>query len=307
MKPDEAVEDLRRNLGKAGFLVSIISVTHLAELDAEIADLLAEGWLDRDFHDKSLAPYTFRPPSDLPRAKSIILTATRQPRIRIGFRLSGRPHSFVIPPTYDNSTDAKALGLVEATLGTYGYAAGDAILRWKALAVQSGLASYGRNNIAYVEGWGSLARFKGFYSDLPASDDTWRSPVVMERCSECAACLKACPSDAITDDRFVIHAERCITLFNEEIDEFPEWIDPGWHTCLVGCMICQDVCPVNRPHAAYEVKSIDFSEAETLMLLDGPPRDRLPSSTLGKLEKSTLIAEYEILPRNLGVLLQRGS
>ena len=45
-----------------------------------------------------------------------------------------------------------------------------------------GLAVYGRNNIAYVEGLGSHFRLSAFYSNLPTETDIWRKPRMMERC-----------------------------------------------------------------------------------------------------------------------------
>ena len=33
---------------------------------------------------------------------------------------------------------------------------------------------------------------------------------------------------------------------NERKGEFPRWIWPSWHNCLVGCLSCQKACPVNK-------------------------------------------------------------
>ena len=49
--------------------------------------------------------------------------------------------------------------------------------------------------------------------------------------------MNKCPTKAIRQDRFLISAEQCLTFFNEKPDDFPEWVNPVWHNCLIGCMI----------------------------------------------------------------------
>lgn len=48
-----------------------------------------------------------------------------------------------------------------------------AVLPKKLLAVYSGLAACGRNDVIYVRGMGSLHRLSAFYSDLPCDVDQW--------------------------------------------------------------------------------------------------------------------------------------
>jgi len=91
----------------------------------------------------------------------------------------------------------------------------------KFLAVRSGLARYGRNNITYVDGMGSLYRLSAFLSDLPYSGDCWTEPQMHDRCDDCSACIRACPTDAIPQHRFLLHSERCITFHNETRGPFP--------------------------------------------------------------------------------------
>jgi hypothetical protein len=45
----------------------------------------------------------------------------------------------------------------------------------------------------------------------------------------------------------------------------------------------------------------EFSEEETVLLLDGAPRDRLPEGTIKKLLHLDILDDLGILPRNLGV------
>lgn len=301
---EKAASDLRKDLEEAGFRISLIAVERIAEVRDYFAGLLKTGELKRTFHDGYLCGFDSGPPEDFPAARSVIVAAARQPKVRVRFNHSGHTRSYVIPPTYDSSIDKRVLDAIRSSLDGHGLEARKARLPWKSLAVRSGLASYGRNNITYVEGWGSYFRLAGFYSDLPCEADDWKEPEAMKVCERCTACLEACPSGAIGGDRFLLQAERCITLYNEETPEFPGWIDRAWHNSLVGCMICQDVCPANRANVDWLEGDVEFSEAETGLLLEARPLDRLPAEVARKLEAADLLVAYEVLPRNLRALLE---
>ena len=84
---------------------------------------------------------------------------------------------------------------------------------------------------------------------------------------------------------------------------FPAWIEPGWHNCLIGCMICQQVCPQDKDWIAWVEEGAEFSEQETTLLLRGAALEQLSSATAEKLKRLELLDSLDILPRNLSVLL----
>ena len=43
----------------------------------------------------------------------------------------------------------------------------------------------------------------------------------------------------------MIRHDLCLTMINESDEPFPEWVRPESHTCAVGCLECQRVCPQN--------------------------------------------------------------
>ena len=155
----------------------------------------------------------------------------------------------------------------------------------KLLATRSGLAKYGKNNITYVEGMGSFVALRVFVSDMPPGRSEWSEPQVMKACNRCKACLNECPTGAIVADRFLVHAERCLTFFNEGSEEFPGWINRSWHNSLVGCMKCQLVCPVNKLFFNWVEDGEDFDETETRLILDKVGAERLPRETVHKLNR----------------------
>ena len=78
-----------------------------------------------------------------------------------------------------------------------------------------------------------------------AAGAAWDEPLQLDRCERCSACLRACPSGAIRADRFLLQTDRCLTSVNEDEAPFPDWVDPAWHHCAVGCLRCQQSCPEN--------------------------------------------------------------
>ncbi|MDH4211954.1 MAG: FeS-binding protein [candidate division WOR-3 bacterium] len=311
MKSDMRTLELKQQLHQAGFKNSVISTDHLPELQSEYGRLLDDGDLDRDFYDEIVRRYglnwDFEPPGKLPKARSIIITAAQQPKISMEFQYKGRKFYGIIPPTYVYDTDATVLGVISAYLNDHKYKVCDALLPTKMIAVRSGLARYGRNNITYIDGWGSYYRLKAYFSDMPCDVDSWQESVAMEQCRKCTACVTKCPTSAIGKDRFLIDAGKCLTFFNEGVEEFPKWIDPAWHNCLIGCMICQDVCPANKEHVSWLMPGAEFSGEETNMILKGVSQDNLPAQTREKLQKVSMLDSYPLLKRNLRALAERES
>jgi epoxyqueuosine reductase len=173
--------------------------------------------------------------------------------------------------------------------------------------VHSGLGAYGKNNICYVDGMGSFHRPVAFYSDFPCQEDNWQEVHMMEACQRCSACLRKCPTGAITSERFLLHAERCITFRNEKPGDvpFPKWIDPSWHNCLVGCLDCQAICPQNRDVLQWIDAGAEFSQEETALFLEGVPLDQLPAATVKKLQHFDMVEYLDLFPRNLRVFFER--
>jgi epoxyqueuosine reductase len=252
MKGVKIMEELFSQLTQRGYQGRVISIQHLGDLQEEIEGRYREGLFDQELYQTYLAAFTFRPPDSLPEARSIIIVAIPQPQTQVTFtwacpeprpehsrresRRDGEAVRFIIPPTYfEQGTETGVRELLARVLEPLGYRVAEAVLPKKLLAVRSGLAAYGKNNISYVPGMGSFHGLVAVYSDLPAQEDHWRKPQMMESCRNCSACLRHCPVGAITSERFLLRAERCITFHNEKPGDvpFPAWMDPSWHNCLI--------------------------------------------------------------------------
>jgi len=305
MSTKEMTQKMYLQLEKHGWRGKIVSIEHLYELQKGIEDPHKNGLFHEELYQEELTGFDFKLPNSLPEAKSFIIVAAPQPQVRVSFVLNGKSKPLVIPPTYSYDTDEHVKSFLASLLQPKGYHLVKVALPLKLLAVRSGLAQYGKNNIAYVTGMGSFFRLVAFYTDFPCLEDNWGELQSMEACKKCSACYKTCPTGAIASDRFLLHAGRCLTFHNERAGEFPEWIEASWHHCLVGCLLCQRICPLNKNFSTWTEEKEDFSCEETTLLLQGVPKDELPDETLRKLEQLSILGYLDRLPRNLRVLFEK--
>jgi epoxyqueuosine reductase len=299
------MDRLLNSLEEKGWKGRIVPMDHLNDLRESIYSLYEQDLLDEALYHDQLGFFSFDTPIDLPEARSIIIVAVPTPQMRIICRWHGKRVPVVIPPTYVSyGTRTESVQAVLAMwLKHEGYRLAKSYLPLKTLAVRSGLAEYGRNNICYVPGMGSFLQLVGAFSDLTGDRDPWRRPKMLDRCVSCTACLRHCPTKAITKDRFLLHAELCLTYHNEAKRDFPDWINPSWHHCLIGCLRCQYACPENKGLPGWFEDRAEFSEQETKLLIQRVPPDRLPAETAVKVKSLEINEDYGVLCRNLSMVL----
>jgi epoxyqueuosine reductase len=302
MGPLNTLRTIYSVLENNGFVGRIVSIKHLKTLKEEIQTPHNKGTIDDVFYNERLVNFNFTIPDSSPEIKSIIITSAPQPLQKVSFEYQEKRYNLTVPPTYSYKTDKIIENLITSVIKPKGYRLYSARLPLKLLAVHSGLARYGKNNITYVDNTGSFNRLEAFYSDIPVDKDNWGTCKILEHCENCSVCIKKCPTGAITPDRFILKAERCITFHNERLNNFPEWIENSWHNCLIGCMICQSACPANKKVRSWIEDSESFNDEETGLILNGD-RQKLTYIIEKKLEKLDLLEDFDLIPRNLSVLI----
>lgn len=290
------IDAIKEQLQNKGIKLQIVPIECLSDIKADIkhfreAESLNrfQKWIVDERYILDVPKFDFVP-------KSIVVAAVNLNLVHATFHHEGKQISDIL--------DISKNGIKEymnKIFETYGYFL--EYVHWlpqKRIATRCGLAEYGRNNLTYVDGWGSFIQLFTFFSDIPYKDYIWRDVKKMDICNYCTLCLNNCPTRAILPDRFLINNEICLTKQNEwGTHPFPDWIPKSAHHRLTGCLRCQNICPKNRTILLNVNDSVEFSEEETALLLTGVERENMPHSIIEKIESYNINLFFESLPRNL--------
>lgn len=114
-------------------------------------------------------------------------------------------------------------------------------------AAAAGLGFIGKNTLLIHPRHGSF-HFLAVLLSTARIDSPARAAVT-EGCGNCRRCIDACPTGAITEP-WKLDARRCLSYLTIEHEgPVPEELEDRFGGWLVGCDICQDVCPYNVARA----------------------------------------------------------
>jgi epoxyqueuosine reductase len=291
-----------------------VSINHLEEMQEDIDKLRREGKLsDNETYRSYIDSKKFEIPETLPNAKSIIIIAIFSKPALVNFHLDSKKHEIIIPPNYydDGTTFEDFENLIQNKIIKEPDYKIDYTnkLHVKLLAVRSGLGKYGRNNICYVDEWGSLINLFAYFTDYKFEDDHWTEIKMMDQCQKCSICENKCITGAIPNlsgADFVINAGNCISVYNEIAGIIPDWIPSEFHNALMGCMRCQEECPANMKVINIKERLQDITEEETKMILNGTFDEKLVNSISKKLKMfppSNAKDYIPVLKRNLELII----
>jgi epoxyqueuosine reductase len=307
---DELTRSLRRALDDAGFAHRLADVSVATELAGILAGLRERGEVAETLLDEYRESLSFSCPEEAGEPRALIVVASPSPMVKVRFDLESGPCEAIIPPTYISGIPReRCLEAMSAVLGPAGYRVARARIPVKLLAVRTGLAQYGRNNIAYVRNMGSLVRLDAFCTDAPLRTENYRTKGSwrLSSCPPCRNCYHMCPTGCIPYDGTVMDATRCLTYLNEHEGEWPDWLDPRSHNALVGCMRCQEFCPADRVHLRIPKVIAEFDRDETEWILRDLPAEHLPAGVRAKLVALELEDYSTVLGRNLRALVEAGA
>jgi len=269
-RTDGMTAALRRWAHDRGYRVAWGSAKVVLQAQLDIRERHSSQQLDQVLYDAELAAVAeTEQPAD---AVSVVVVAMPRPAHRVAFELADGRFEALLPPTYfryrpkfeEVRQDLACNGLpgsrIEHLTGPL-----------KATAARLGLVRYGRNNLTYSPGFGSYQQLCGYFTDaeLAVSNGTRQhEPSLLPECDGCDRCRAACPTNSISENQVLIHAEHCLTFANENPGTWPDWVPARAHSCLLGCLACQRSCPAN-PKLQVVDSGVTFSREESDALLNG--------------------------------------
>ncbi len=113
----------------------------------------------------------------------------------------------------------------------------------KTILVDWGLGTRLDSDLIFIPGFGTRFIVQALMVSL-SDDELCYTPrqAPFEACVHCKRCERACPGGAIKGRAY--DWRRCLRAY-EEGPDMPEWVMEKL-TCLLGCEVCQNVCPLNH-------------------------------------------------------------
>ncbi len=302
MKINKAIKSWAK---RRGYRYATGSISLLEEVRGSLQKRRKAGEIDDYFFRQNLDIFTYLEGCTLENPQSILIIAVPRPAHILSFSAGDKKIETVLPPTYVRYRKIFEEVRDDLAAVVSGYDCHLEILSapLKALGNRLGLLSYGRNNVGYIDGFGSYFQLVGLVSDKRIEEkcgSTGPAEMLLPRCRDCRICAKACPTGAIDKERILLHAEKCYTLFSESPEPIPDGLKPPSPKCLIGCMRCQQVCPENKGLLRYEEAAVSFDAEETdaFLGLDGVPA-RTMDRARAKFLKLELTEGFPVFARNL--------
>lgn len=328
MPDDSFAAKLRAWAAARGYALAIADFGVVETVRKKLEERKSSGVIDPGFFEENLTGFNYPEEGSLTGSERVVVVAVPSPISLLPVTAGGRRIDLRIPPTYIRYNPTFRDVLDDLSRNALGPGAAAEILKvpLKSLAVHMGLAVYGRNNITYVTGFGSGHQLCGYIvrtGEKPAErrQEAEERETALERCASCRACIKACPTGAIREDRFLISAERCFTLLSESHRPIPGWAKPPKSICLIGCLECQRVCPENKGRLKTVPSGVEFTAEETEAVIEagrklamdrpaaGLPAETAPAfaSALAKFERLGMTEGLRLMGRNLDYYLSESA
>lgn len=289
-------------LDKSKTVYRIIEIDRISDIKEEVHNHQSEHLQLDNYNYYADTSYDFSI-LDNSSVKSIFITATPSPFyiLRIEGSIDLR-----IPPIYGNRSKIvnESKRITESLFTQFGYHTYSVYLPKKLIAVHCGLASYGNNGITYIKDFGSYFRLTMFASDYECSDKSvWNDISLMKSCQKCGKCIQICPVAALEKGSAWVNTNKCITRYNEQPGDFPEWIQGNYHNSLVGCSKCQEICPQNYKKSKEIVISVSNEMINQIM--DVNSYDELNQNTRELLNELSIERYFQVLKRNIKMLIEK--
>lgn len=173
-------------------------------------------------------------------------------------------------------------------------------------AMRAGLGWIGKHTLLIHPARGSWFVLGGIATTLDIAPEPDAAPIV-DHCGTCTRCIDACPTQAITP--YSVDARRCVSYLTIEHEGLiDQTLHEGIGDRLIGCDVCQEVCPFNGHESGVKLtasdeaggRSIHVNEAYTsargtggaislLEVLGWTEADRTRVMTLSAAKRASLV------------------
>jgi len=260
---------LIEQLKNAGFRAALLPFSYMKQI-LQVFDTYIDNSDKTQFNIKDWV-LAHQPPKIAFTPLSFLVIAFRSSAGEICLNHKGKEISIPIPPTYlDDSIKTRLADTLKPIQQDYQLAKTEGV-PLKMLAVLSGLGKYGRNALCYMDDFGSYCNFEAYYTDIVCEDEK-HSFEIMDDCDSCGLCIESCPTGALGGEQ-IIDTTHCLTMLNESDAPMPDWLSPSVHHALVGCMRCQEICPVNKQISLHKKETLSLSLCETEAFLSVKSED----------------------------------
>lgn len=206
----------------------------------------------------------------LANARSVVVAAAAVPRSNINFEPGannyGKVASYALGLDYHIALRSRLRRIGQTLADLSGRAVwtrpciDTAPLLEREAARRAGIGFIAKSTMLIVPGVGPRVLLAALVTDL----ELWQEQPERDRCGRCTACLDACPTNAFVAP-YRLDARRCLSYLNiEHQGEFPRALREAAGVHLVGCDVCQTVCPYDRVEAA-QVMPADASPRPLLL------------------------------------------
>jgi len=284
------------------------SVDHIGEVKEWFDKLKSENKIsDNKTFRSYIDNFVFKPEEVMPGAKSIIIISLPQKVLSLIANYKSNKYELLVPTGYADDgikfSDVKDRIMSDIIKDSSKKLIEKVKLPLKTISVKSGLAEYGKNNITYVDGYGSYHQLIGFYTDK-VLEDNWNPLKLLRECNGCSICINNCPTKCFREDNFVIDIGKCVTLYNELPDPIPAWMDTKAHNALVGCTKCQWDCPANAEVNKKIERFAELTNEETEFLLNKGTDENIKKNIIAKLStKFPYINDIDYVSRNFKLVM----
>lgn len=172
-------------------------------------------------------------------------------------------------------------------------------------AMAASLGTLGDNGLLLHPLYGSFFFICEVLSDAPVSAFPTSVPESKAKCSHCGACVRACPTKALSGEGECLSAitQKKGSLTDQEKAVILE------HGCAWGCDLCQIACPINRNALQKQTifSPIPFFSAETIPfltsgLIENMPEEEFKSRAYAWRKKETVLRNLRLLENCKGMI-----